>query len=61
MNKRDWKLYLFYLIYLFNYSTDPFEPPRVNGFPNLISTPPFVGLYGLYGFYLVSKIRLREI
>ena len=49
-------IYLFYLfIYLFNYSTDQFEPPRVNGFPNLISTPPFVGLYGLYGLYFVYK------
>ncbi len=51
-------LFLFHLfIYLFNYSTDPFEPPRVNSFPKSFETYQNVGLYGLSDWIWFLKIE----
>jgi len=43
-------------IYLFNYSTDPFEPSRVNGFSKSFETYHNVGLYGLSDWIWFLKV-----
>ena len=50
-----------YMVTLWLLSADPFEPACVSTFSNLISPPPFVGLYGLSDCIWFLKSRLREI
>ena len=57
VNKRDWLFISISFIYLFNYSTDPFEPSCVSGFPKSFETYQNVGLYGLSDWIWFLKIE----